>query len=459
VFRGQVRIAVRLRHHSHDQTLLRKIASITPESVEVLVVGGGQAGLAMSEHLSACGVQHLILERGRIAERWRSARWDSLVANGPAWHDRFPGLEFADVDPDEFASKEQVADYFVSYAQKISAPILCGVEVISVQRNIGRAGFRAQTTAGTFDARYVVAATGPFQRPLIPPIVPDDAGVIQMHSGDYRNPDQLPPGAILVVGAGSSGVQIADELLRTGRRVYLSVGPHDRPPRRYRGRDFVWWLGVLGKWDADAPPQGAAHVTIAVSGAFGGHTVDFRDLDARGVALLGSTTSFDGGTLRFADDLGQNIGAGDANYLSLLDEADAYIARTGIDLPEEPEARALGPLPYCAVEPRLELDLARANVSCIIWATGFSLDYSWLQVDAFDADGKPAHRRGVSSEPGVYFLGLPWLSRRGSSFIWGVWHDARYLADHIATQRSYLAYGATGSDGFAHPRVSSPATP
>ncbi|MGZ4176166.1 MAG: flavin-containing monooxygenase [Solirubrobacteraceae bacterium] len=418
---------------------------MSSEMVEVLVVGGGQAGVAMSEHLSACDVHHLVLERHRIAERWRSERWDSLVANGPAWHDRFPNLDFAGVEPDEFPSKDQVADYFVAYAEKIGAPIRCGVEVTSVQRNVGRAGFRAETTDGTIEARYVVAATGPFQRPLIPPVVPDDAGPLQMHSSGYRNPDQLPAAAVLVVGAGSSGVQIADELLRAGRRVYLSVGPHDRPPRRYRGRDFVWWLGVLGKWDADAPPQGAKHVTIAVSGAFGGHTVDFRDLAARGMILVGSTASFDGGMIRFAMDLRDNVAAGDTNYLSLLDEADAYVARMGLDLPEEPEARELAPLPSCVTAPFLELDLASAGLGCIIWATGFALDYSWLQVDAFDASGKPNHRRGVSSEPGIYFLGLPWLSRRGSSFIWGVWHDARYLADHIATQRRYLAYRATSS--------------
>jgi putative flavoprotein involved in K+ transport len=418
---------------------------MSSETVEVLIVGGGQAGLAMSEHLSACGVPHLILERYRIAERWRSERWDSLVANGPAWHDRFPTLEFADLDPDAFASKEQVADYFAAYAQKIAAPIRCRVEVTSVRKYVGRPGFRVETTGGPIDARYVVAATGPFQRPVIPPVVPNDAGVLQLHSSGYRNPDQLPDGAVLVVGAGSSGVQIADELLRAGRSVYLSVGPHERPPRRYRGRDFVWWLGVLGKWDADAPPQGAEHVTIAVSGALGGNTVDFRDLAARGMALAGLTASFHDGTIRFASDLRENIAAGDASYLALLDEADAYIVRTGIDLPEEPEARELGPMPACATDPLLELNLAGAGVSSIIWATGFAVDYGWLQVDAFDATGKPKHQRGVSAEPGIYFLGLPWLSRRGSSFIWGVWHDARYLADHIATQRSYLAYRATGS--------------
>ncbi|MEQ8708505.1 MAG: NAD(P)/FAD-dependent oxidoreductase [Rhodospirillales bacterium] len=410
------------------------------EKVDTLVVGAGQAGVAMSEHLGRCGVPHLVLERHRIAERWRSERWDSLVANGPAWHDRFPGLEFAGISPDAFAGKEQVADYFVAYAEKISAPVRCGVEVTSVERLAGRAGFRVETSAGEIEARSVVVATGPFQRPVIPPVVPEDAGVHQIHSNAYRNPDQLPEGAVLVVGAGSSGAQIADEILQAGRKVYLSVGKHDRPPRRYRGRDFVWWLGVLGKWDAEAPGPGTEHVTISVSGAHGGRTVDFRRLADQGMTLLGVTDSFRDGVLSFAPDLARNIAAGDANYLSVLDEADAYVARTGIDLPEEPEAREIGPGPDCMTSPVLHLDLAEAGITSIIWATGFTVDYSWLKLDAFDGKGRPKHQRGVSSQPGLYFLGLPWLSQRGSSFIWGVWHDAKYLADHILTQRKYLAY-------------------
>lgn len=415
---------------------------MTTELVEVLIIGGGQAGLAMSGNLTAQGVPHLVLERHRIAERWRSERWDSLVANGPAWHDRFPGLEFEDVAPDAFAGKEQVADYFEAYAAKIAAPIRCGVEVTSVRRRPDGAGFHVETSAGPIDARFVVAATGPFQRPVIPPIMPADAGVLQIHSSAYKNPAQLPEGAVLVVGAGSSGVQIADELQRSGRQVYLSVGPHDRPARSYRGRDFCWWLGVLGLWDAAAPAKGAEHVTIAVSGARGGETIDFRDLAESGIVLVGRTNAFDGRALFFGDDLARNIATGDANYLALLDAADAYIERNDLDLPAEPQARHLGADPDCVTTPLTKLDLDEAGVTSIVWATGFATDYSWLQVDAFDENGKPRHQRGVSSEPGVYFLGLPWLSRRGSSFIWGVWHDARYLADQIGIQRGYLAHDA-----------------
>ena len=417
-----------------------KAPDMSDERVETLVVGGGQAGLAMSEHLSNCGAPHLVLERDRIAERWRSGRWDSLVANGPVWHDRFPSMEFSNIDPESFAPKERVAEYFEEFAKQISAPIRCGVEVKHVQRNVGRSGFRVATSEGVIEANYVIAATGPFQRPIIPPVVPKESAITQIHSYDYRNPDQLPEGAVMVVGAGSSGAQIADELLRAGKRVYLSVGPHDRPPRAYRGRDFCWWLGVLGKWDAAAPEPGTEHVTISVSGAHGGHTVDFRRLAAQGVTLVGMTRKFEDGVLTFAQDLASNIAHGDANYLSLLDEADAYVARNGLDLPEEPDALTIDPDPDCVANPIRELNLAESGVTSIVWATGFGLDYSWLKVDAFDEKGRPKHQRGVSAEPGIYFLGLPWQSRRASSFIWGVWHDAKFLADHIATQRKYLEY-------------------
>ena len=408
--------------------------------IDTLIVGAGQAGVAMSEHLSKLGVPHLVLERNRIAERWRTGRWDSLVANGPAWHDRFPGLEFDDISPDGFAPKERVADYFEAYARKFKAPIRTGVEVKKVERNVGRPGFTVETSQGVIEASRVVAATGPFQRPVIPPIAPKDAQLLQIHSADYRNPGQLPEGAVLVVGAGSSGVQIADELQRSGKQVYLSVGAHDRPPRAYRNRDFCWWLGVLGEWDQAAMKPGREHVTIAVSGAQGGRTVDFRGLAHAGMVLVGLTQSFNGSVATFQANLAENLARGDENYLALLDAADAYIERNGLDLPEEPEARHTFPEPDCVSNPILELDLAKAGVTSIIWATGFAVDYSWLQVDAFDDNGKPRHQRGVSSEAGVYFLGLPWQSRRGSSFIWGVWHDAKYVADHIAIQRTYLEY-------------------
>lgn len=411
---------------------------MTVETTDVLVVGGGQAGIAMSEHLSDRGIAHIVLERDRIAERWRTGRWDSLVANGPAWHDRFPNLSFEGVDPFAFAPKDRIVQYFEDYATRIRMPVRCGVEVTSVRRlEDGR--FRAETSAGVIEARSVVAATGPFQKPIIPPLVPADSGIFQVHSAGYRNPAQLPPGAVLVVGAGASGTQIAEELRASGRKVYLSVGPHDRPPIRYRGRDFVWWLGVLGKWDATAKAPGTEHVTIAVSGANGGRTVDFRRLAAEGMVLVGRAEGFENNSLRFAGDLADNIRAGDRNYLSVLDEADAYLKAKGIDLPEEPGARDFGADPDCVTHPIRSLDVKAEGITSIVWATGYALDYTWLQVPAFDDQGRPDHRKGVSKVPGLYFLGLSWLTSRASPFIWGVWRDARMLAGEIASRTTGAA--------------------
>ncbi|VVN40574.1 hypothetical protein PS639_05337 [Pseudomonas fluorescens] len=212
------------------------------------------------------------------------------------------------------------------------------------------------------------------------------------------------------------------------------------PPADYRNRDFCWWLGVLGEWDQAAMKPGREHVTIAVSGAHGGKTIDFRELAQQGMTLVGLTQSFSGNLASFQPNLVENLARGDENYLALLDAADAYVERNGLDLPLEPEARCVFPDADCIKNPILGLDLDKAGITSIIWATGFAVDYSWLKVDAFDAAGKPQHQRGVSSESGIYFLGLPWQSRRGSSFIWGVWHDAKYVADHIAIQRQYLEY-------------------
>jgi len=405
------------------------------EKIDTLIVGGGQAGLAMSEHLSNNGISHLILERERIVERWRTSRWDSLVANGPAWHDRFPTMEFSDLLPDAFAHRDSVVTYFEDFAEKIKAPIRCNVDVKEVVRLHNETGFSVKTSEGVIEAKNVVAATGPFQQPIIPPLVPSDSGILQIHSKDYRNPKQLPDGAVLVVGAGSSGSQIADELLRLGREVFLSVGPHDRPPRRYRGYDYVWWLGVLGIWQAKTPDPKTEHVTIAVSGSYGGQTVDFRKFAQRGMTLLGLTKKFKDGHLCFVNDLKKNISQGDKNYLSVLDKADDYVVRNNLDLPEEPEARVIQSDPECISNPILKLNLNKTNIRSIIWATGYSQDFSWLKVDTFDDSGKPLHVRGVSAEKGIYFIGLPWLSMRGSSFIWGVWKDAKYLSEHIAKKK------------------------
>ncbi|MBK5438267.1 MULTISPECIES: flavin-containing monooxygenase [unclassified Pseudomonas] len=410
------------------------------ETINTLVVGAGQAGVAMSEHLSLMGVPHIVLERNRIAERWRSERWDSLVANGPAWHDRFPGLKFEGISPESFPPKERMAAYFEEYVQMLKAPVRTGVEVQQVERHVGRPGFKVTTSAGVIEATNVVAATGPFQRPSIPKLVPEHARVQQLHSSAYKNPGQLAEGAVLVVGAGASGSQIAEELQKAGKTVYLSVGEHYRPPRAYRGRDYCWWLGALGLWDEVKIQPKKKHVAFAVSGYEGGKTVDFRRLAHMGITLVGVTRAWNEGVMEFEPGLAANVAEGDRAYFDVLRDADAYIEQNGLEFAPEPEAWELLADPQCLVNPILSLDLAEAGVTTILWATGFSFDFSWLKVNAFDEKGEPFHKRGISAESGIYFLGLPNLVNRASSFIYGVWHDAKYVADHIVLQNDYKAY-------------------
>ncbi len=413
------------------------------EKINTLVVGAGQAGIAMSEHLSLVGVPHVVLERSRIAERWRSERWDSLVANGPAWHDRFPGLKFEGVSPEAFPPKERMAQYFEDYAAMLKAPVRTGVEVKQVERNVGRPGFKVTTSEGVIEAINVVAATGPFQIPAYPKIVPETNSIQQLHSSVYKNPGQLREGAVLVVGAGASGSQIAEELRKAGKTVYLSVGEHYRPPRSYRGRDYCWWLGALGLWDEVKTKPKKQHVAFAVSGYEGGKTVDFRRLAHMGVTLVGLTKAYKDGVIEFEEGLARNVAEGDQAYFDVLREADAYIEQNGLPFAPEPEAWELLPDPDCLKEPIMSLDLAKAGITTILWATGFTFDYSWLKVNAFDEKGAPFHKRGISAESGIYFLGLPNLVNRASSFIYGVWHDAKYIADHIAVQDAYMSYGKT----------------
>lgn len=408
------------------------------EKVDILIIGAGQAGLAMSHHLRTHNIPHLIVEQKRVAERWRSERWDSFVANGPAWHDCFPGIPMRHVEPDDFATKDQIVAYFEGFAASINAPVRCGVTVEAVYRHPDSQGFRVETSTGPIESRRVVVATGAFQKPVIPCMIPAQDGIAQMHSSEYRNPSGLPPGAVLVVGSGSSGSQIADEIFRSGRKVYLSIGHHKRPPRRYRGQDNSFWLDKLKRWDMRPSGATTKHVPIAVSGINGGWTVDFRELGHRGVTLLGHTESYHGGILKFAPDLRDSIKAGDQDYLSFLQGVDELIEQEGLDFPEDKNARQLLEDPDCLVNPQLEINLAKEGISVVIWATGYSSDFQWIKIDgAFEPSGRPKHDAGVSCVSGLYFLGLPFLSRLGSAFIFGVWDDARRLAGYVAQGESH----------------------
>ncbi len=403
------------------------------EKVETLIIGGGQAGLAMSAQLSKRGLPHVILERHRIVERWRTERWDGLHANGPARTDRLVDVAFPNLEPDAFATRDQIVDYFVAYADAIAAPIRCGVAVTALHQHGD--GFLAQTSQGPIEAANVVAATGPFQRSAHPMIVPPESGILQLHAGGYRNPGQLPEGAVLVVGAGASGAQIADELLRAGRRVYLSVGGHIRAPRRYRGHDLAVWMELLGMWAAPTTDPPTRHISMAISGAFGGETIDFRRMASRGLSLLGRTAAYRDGTLHFAPDLADTLAKGDAAYLAFLDAIDAYAQREGHHEPADLDARITGPESHWITDPVLDLNLDDVGITTIVWATGYALDFGWLHVPVLDDHGQPIHRRGVTAVPGLYFLGLSWLSRRASAFICGLDHDTSHLANHIAARK------------------------
>jgi putative flavoprotein involved in K+ transport len=402
------------------------------ERVETLVIGGGQAGLTMSHRLKQRGLAHLVLERHRIAERWRGERWDGLRFQFPNWSVRLPDFPFPHDDPDAFASTSDILKFIEAYAAFVDPPIRCGVAVTRLRHN-GASGFVAETPEGGIEAKNVVVATGPYQRALMPDVLRDEA-VFQVHASGYRNPDRLPPGAVLVVGAGASGAQIADELSRAGRRVFLAVGQHTRMPRHYRGRDLTWWFETLHLFDM-LPEQRTSKVNPSITGAYGGRTIDFRDFAHKGITLLGRVIAVRDGVLDIGPGLAESLVQGDAYYHVFLDMMDEYVRSRGLDLPDDPSARARRPDPPCVTDPIRRLDLHAGNINAVIWATGYGVDFGWIDIPVFDAGGEPLHRCGVSAVPGLYFLGLQWLSRMKSAFLSYVGDDAADLADHIASRR------------------------
>jgi putative flavoprotein involved in K+ transport len=401
------------------------------ERIETVIVGGGQAGLAMSYWLTRAGREHVILERGRVAERWRSERWDSLTVLTPNWAVTLPGHPYTG-DPDGFMGKEQVAAFIQDYAAAFAAPLRTGVTVTAVRAAPGPARFRVESDGGEIEARNVVAATGPFQEPSLPPWRPDvPAGVFQIHSSRYRNPDQLPPGPVLIVGAGSSGQQIAEDLLAADRRVYLSVGRYRPAHRNYRGHDWTWWQQRVGYFDRVFDGQTPDQPAIAQTGVGGGHELNLRQTAIDGVTLLGHLRGISGATLHAAPDLGETIAAADENLATFRGWFDECIAREEIDAPPDPPRPVL-PDPREMADPIVELSIRAAGINTIVWATGFRYAFDWIQLPVFDEAGRPRHHRGVTACPGMYFLGLRRLYKVKSSFMLGVGEDAAYLAEKIA---------------------------
>jgi len=403
------------------------------ERVQTLVIGGGQAGLVMSHRLKQRGLAHLVLERHRIAERWVTERWDGLRFQFPNWSVSLPEFSFPHTDPDGFAPTGEIVDFITAYAAFVAPPIRCGVAVTRLRCRDGGSGFVAETSDGEIEADNVVVATGPYQRPLMPDLLRDE-DIFQVHASCYKNPEQLPPGAVLVIGSGASGAQITEELCRAGRRVYLSVGAHTRLPRRYRGRDLIWWLGAMGIDQTPVEARGPSRLLPLITGAYGGHTIDFRRFAADGVTLLGRVRAVRDGVLDIAPDLGKSLAEGETTYSIFLDMVDAHIRQHGLKMPEEPAARAVLPDPPCVTEPLRRLDISGDGIGAVIWATGYGLDFGWIDLPVLDGRGEPLHRHGITEVPGLYFLGLQWLSKMKSSFLSGVGDDAAVLADHIAAR-------------------------
>ena len=409
------------------------------EQIETVIIGGGQAGLALSYYLTQQGRAHVILERGRVAETWRSQRWDSFTLVTPNWMTQLPGFPSQGADPDGFLLHDDIVLTLERYAQSFHAPLRCGVQVMAVRLRPEGNGYLLETSDGSFEAANVVLATGGYPCPKLPQAstaIP--VNIMQIHSSQYRRPKLLPSGAVLVVGSGQSGSQIAEELHQSGRQVYLCVSRCGRAPRRYRGKDVMWWVNQMGGYDrtVDALPSPQARLACHpdLSGKGGGHEINLRQLASEGLVLLGHLQDVQGSRAVMATDLEENLDRADAQALQLMHTIDDFILRTGVDVPAESQAKDAVPIWVPPAEPILEVDLYAAGISTIIWATGFQLDFGWVHVPVFDEAGAPIHQRGVTSSSGLYFLGLPWLYKEKSALLFGIGEDAAFLASAIASR-------------------------
>ena len=402
----------------------------------VVIVGGGQAGLSMSYCLKERGLDHIVFEKNQIASAWRSQRWDSFCLVTPNWQCQLPGYPYKGNEPEGFIKKDEIVAYIENYARSFNPPIQEGVEVLNLRRG-DRGIFEVTTSIGDYTADQVVVAAGAYHQPKIPKIaerLPEH--ILQVHSSKYKNPESLPEGAVLVIGTGQSGCQIAEDLHLAGRKVHLCVGSAPRSPRRYRGKDAVEWLDLMGYYELsiDQHPQKEKVRSKAnhyLTGRDGGREIDLRRFALEGMQLHGRLKNIASNKLEFFNDLKQNLDGADAVSESIKKTIDNFITKNNLDAPIEH--------PYQPVwQPAMDipdLDLAEANITTVIWCTGFQSDFSWIEIPVFDGKGYPGHDRGVTEVKGLYFLGLPWLYTWGSGRFSGVARDATYLADYIMARR------------------------
>ena len=419
--------------------------SITIEQITTVVIGAGHAGLAASRCLSARSIDHVVLERGEVANSWRRERWDSLRLLTPNWQSRLPGYHYEGRDPDGYMTMLEVVDFISRYAVVTAAPVRTHTTVTSVTRT--DVGYTVTTNTGVMQSRAVVLASGACNVPSVPSLAQALPPHVQSVTPfDYRNPGDLPDGGVLVVGASATGVQLADEIARSGRAVVLSVGEHVRLPRTYRGRDVLWWMDASGVWnqrydEVDDLMRARRLPSPQLVGTPERRTLDLNSLTAAGVELVGRLAGVRDGQALFSGGLRNQFALADLKMKRLLTTFDDWALVQGrdgdVDLPERLEPTR------APSSSRLNLDLRKGEIRSIIWATGFRPDYSWLDVPVVDHKGYLRHDGGVVDAPGLYVLGLPVLRRRKSSFIHGAEDDARELVDHLVTYLSTTAWLAT----------------
>jgi putative flavoprotein involved in K+ transport len=414
--------------------------------LDTVIVGGGQAGLGVSYFLQQNGNSHLVFEQGRIGESWLSQRWDSFQLNTPNVRNVLPGLPYDGSEADGFWRTDKLVEYFQQYVNKFQLPVRTGVKVISVKRAEDQEAFIVKTrmedqSEVSVSSRSVVVASGIQRIPKFPTIrskIPDN--IIQLHTVDYRNPESLPPGAVVVVGGGQSGCQITEDLLAAGRTVYLCTSKVGRVPRRYRGRDLVEWWVDTKFWDVtydslpDKSISRAAQPQISGLGRYG-HTLSLQYLASQGTVILGHLLDVESGALILSDDAAAHVHFADEFSQRVKNDIDSYLTRMNITPPPlEDDPADMPDLESECVSPLRQLNLRDANVSTVIWATGFTGDFSWIHLPVFDDQNKPIHKRGVSAERGLYFVGFPWLNSRKSGILYGIEEDAQYVANVIREQ-------------------------